>query len=84
MALVDSEERAAAASFTTAPRALAAAFSPMISGALLSASVAGWPFAVGGALKIAYDLLLIRGFRGLEPAAEEPAPTPPAGPAAAP
>lgn len=71
MALVGREERAAAASFTTAPRALAAAVSPMISGLLLSASVAGWPFAVGGALKIVYDILLIRGFRELEPVAEE-------------
>jgi MFS family permease len=63
MAVVRSEERAAAASVTNVPRSLAAAASPSLAGALLSASPFGWPLVAGGALKIVYDLLLLAAFR---------------------
>lgn len=66
MALVPPEERAAAASVTNVPRALAAGLAPLAAGALLDASDVGWPLVVGGALKIAYDLLLLARFRGVE------------------
>lgn len=63
MTIVPPEERAAAASVTNVPRSLAAAFAPLLAGAMLSASSFGWPLICGGALKIVYDLLLLRAFR---------------------
>ena len=44
---------------TAVPRSLAAAVSPMLSGALLAISTFGWPLILAGGLKIAYDLLLL-------------------------
>ena len=70
MSVVRPEERAAAASVTNVPRSLATAASPALSGALLAASSFGWPLVAGGLLKIAYDLLLLAGFRH-RPAPEE-------------
>jgi MFS family permease len=66
MRLVPREDRAAAASVTNVPRSLAAALAPLASGALLARSDFGWPLVVGGLLKIAYDLLLLHGFRAAE------------------
>jgi MFS family permease len=63
MSVVRPEERAAAASFTNVPRSLASAASPTFAGALLGASSFGWPLVAAGSLKIAYDLLLLAGFR---------------------
>lgn len=59
MSVVPSSERAAAASVTSVPRSLASAVSPLIAGYLLASSAFGWPLIVAGALKIAYDLLLL-------------------------
>ncbi len=70
MAVVTESERAAAASFTAVPRSLAAAASPAIAGALYAASLQAWPLLICGALKIAYDLLLLRQFRGVKPPEE--------------
>ena len=67
MAIVPPEERAAAASVTNVPRSLASALSPSLSGALLALSSFGWPLVIGGALKIAYDLLLLAQFRNAPP-----------------
>jgi len=72
MAVVPPEERAAAASVTNVPRSLATALAPLLAGALLGYSSFGWPLILGGALKIAYDLLLLARFRAAEPAEEEP------------
>ncbi|WP_119157718.1 MFS transporter [Caldimonas tepidiphila] len=58
MAVVTPAERAAAASFTAVPRSLAAAVSPSISGALLSAGFISAPLVACGVLKIVYDLAL--------------------------
>jgi hypothetical protein len=66
MAVVPPEERAAAASVTNVPRSLTAAISPLIAGSLLQVSTFGWPLVIGGVLKIAYDLMLLAGFRHLQ------------------
>jgi len=63
MAVVPPEERAAAASVTNVPRSLAAGLAPLISGALLAKTNFGWPLIIGGALKAAYDLILLVQFR---------------------
>lgn len=70
MAVVTEAERAAAASFTSVPRSLAAAASPALAGALFAASYRAWPLLICGALKIAYDLLLLIQFRHLKPPEE--------------
>jgi predicted MFS family arabinose efflux permease len=71
MAVVTPPERAAAASLTSVPRSLAAAASPAIAGALFAAGLAAWPLLICGALKIAYDLLLLWAFRHIKPPEEQ-------------
>jgi MFS family permease len=70
MAIVEPEERPAAASVTAVPRSLASAIAPLLSGWLLSVSMFGWPLVIGGLLKIAYDLMLLRGFAKVKPPEE--------------
>jgi MFS family permease len=70
MAVVSEAERPAAASVTSVPRSLAAAASPALAGALFAASLPALPFLLCGALKIAYDLLLLVQFRHLKPPEE--------------
>ena len=70
MAVVTPAERPAAASITAVPRSLAAALSPLASGYLLALTSFGWPLVIGGALKAAYDLLLLARFRRLHPPEE--------------
>jgi MFS family permease len=70
MAVVPPEERAAAASVTNVPRSLAAAFGPLLAGALLARSDFGWPLVVAGVLKAVYDLLLLTQFRSVRPPEE--------------
>jgi predicted MFS family arabinose efflux permease len=65
MGLVPPEERAAAASITNVPRSLASAVSPLIAGALLGAGDFRYALALGGGLKITYDLLLFAQSRAL-------------------
>jgi len=71
MAIVTPAERPAAASVTAVPRSLAAAASPVLAGALFAAGLQVWPLLLCGALKIAYDLLLLSGFRRLRPPEEQ-------------
>ena len=71
MAVVTEVERPAAASFTSVPRSLAAAASPALAGALFAATYRAWPLVICGALKIAYDLLLLIQFRHLKPPEEQ-------------
>ena len=59
MRLVDPDERAAAASVTNVPRSLGAAATPALAGLLLDRSHFGWPLVIAGAMKAAYDLLLL-------------------------
>ena len=70
MAIVTPEERPAAASITAVPRSLASAASPVLAGWMLAASPFGWPLVAAGALKIAYDLLLLVFFRHVRPPEE--------------
>ena len=70
MAIVTPEERPAAASITSVPRSLAAAVSPFLSGYLLGISTFGWPLAIGGGVKIVYDVLLLAKFRKIRPPEE--------------
>ncbi|MEX8517387.1 MAG: MFS transporter [Leptothrix sp. (in: b-proteobacteria)] len=63
MAIVTPAERAAAASFTAVPRSLAAALSPTLSAALMTAGWISLPLIGCGVLKIAYDLALWRAMR---------------------
>lgn len=63
MAVVTPEERAAAASFTAAPRSLAAAASPTLGGLLFSAGWLAAPLVACGVLKIVYDVAIWRAFR---------------------
>jgi MFS family permease len=71
MAIVNPEERPAAASITSVPRSLAAAISPILSGYLLSLSTFGWPLVAGGGVKIVYDVLLLGKFRKIRPPEEK-------------
>ena len=64
MSVVTAPERAAAASFTTVPRSLAAAASPALAGALFAAGWLTAPLLLCGVLKIGYDLALWRACRG--------------------
>ena len=70
MAIVSPEERPAAASITAVPRSLAAAASPFIAGYMLGISTFGWSLAAAGAIKIAYDLMLLAMFRKVRPPEE--------------
>jgi MFS family permease len=70
MAVVSPAERAAAAGITSVPRSLASAVSPLIAGYLLGLSAFGWPLIVAGAVKIAYDLMLLATFRAVRPPEE--------------
>jgi MFS family permease len=70
MAVVTRAERPAAASFTSVPRSLAASISPALAGALFTSAGGAAPLIICGALKITYDLLLLRQFRTIEPPEE--------------
>ena len=66
VSVVDPDERSAASGVTAIARSLGAAFSPALSGILLAVpGLAGAPFVVAGGLKIVYDLMLFRRFRGV-------------------
>ncbi|MHB8834728.1 MAG: MFS transporter [Candidatus Methylomirabilia bacterium] len=71
MAVVDPDERSAAAGVTTIARSVGALVSPGISGALLAVpALMSTPFFFAGTLKIAYDLLLYRAFKERRPPEE--------------
>ena len=70
MAIVQPEERPAAASVTSVPRSLASAAAPLLSGWLLGVSLFGWPLVAAGTLKAVYDLLLLRSFARVRPPEE--------------
>ncbi|MBA2675125.1 MFS transporter [Ramlibacter sp.] len=70
MAIVQPEERAAAASVTSVPRSFASAVSPALAGWMLTASSFGWPLVVGGVLKVVYDLMLLVMFEKVKPPEE--------------
>lgn len=64
MAVVDPDERSAAAGVTGIARSIGAAMSPLAAAPLIGGvALAGLPFILAGGLKIVYDVLLFRGFR---------------------
>ena len=66
MAVVDPDERSAAAGVTGIARSIGASLSPLAAAPLIGGvALAGAPFVLAGGLKIVYDLLLYRSFRGL-------------------
>ncbi len=70
VAVVEPEERVAATGVTSIARTTAQAFGPIIAGAALSVARFGFPFFVGGGLKIVYDVALYFSFRGHKPPEE--------------
>jgi MFS family permease len=68
MAVVDPDERSAAAGVTGIARTTGAAISPAIASVMVAnGGYAAVPFYLAGGLKIVYDLLMYRGFRNLRP-----------------
>jgi MFS family permease len=70
MAIVDPAERTATAGITNVARSVATTISPPIAGYALSITAMAVPFLLAGGLKIVYDLLLWRAFRGIHPPEE--------------
>lgn len=71
LAVVDPDERSAAAGITGIARTVGAAVAPLAAGPLYaSAALASLPFLLAGGLKAAYDLALWRSFRRLRPPEE--------------
>src|SRR5215204_4772742 len=70
VAVVNPDERTAAASVTNASRTVAQAVSPALAGALLQSLALGAPFILAGALKGIYDLGLLAAFRNVKPKEE--------------
>jgi MFS family permease len=71
VAVVDPEERVAAAGVTNIARNVAQAITPLIAGAAMQVVGLGAPFLLGGGLKIVYDLLLFAMFRDVRPPEED-------------
>src|SRR5207237_13105 len=71
VAVVDPDERSAAAGVTGVARSTGAALSPSLAGVLLASPVlnSGLLFVAGGAVKLIYDGLLFLWFRGVRPPA---------------
>jgi MFS family permease len=75
MAVVRPDERPAAASITAVPKPFAWAAGSLISGYLLTLSPFGWPLLIGGAVKAAYDLILLARFQKVKPPEEMEVPS---------
>jgi MFS family permease len=72
MAVVSPEERSGAAGITGIARTTGASLSPVATGPLLAnAALIDVPFFLSGGIKIVYDLLLYRSFRGIRPSEEK-------------
>jgi hypothetical protein len=73
-AVVDADERSAAAGVTGVARTAGASLAPVIAGLLLGRpGLSGIPFVIAGGLKLIYDAALYRLFRHLKPPEERPA-----------
>jgi MFS family permease len=70
MAIVEPDERAAAAGLLSVSRNTGAALAPLFTGAILASPVYGWPFLLAGGLKVVYDLLIFAVFRKVKPPEE--------------
>jgi MFS family permease len=70
MAVVDPDERTAAAGITNVARTAASALAPALSGAALGVGGFGLPFFIAGGLKVLYDGLIYATFRNVHPPEE--------------
>ena len=70
LAVVEPDERTFASGVTNLVRLGAWAVAPVFAGALMNGDSMYIPLVVGAAMKIAYDLLLWRAFRGVRPPEE--------------
>ena len=71
MAVVDPDERSAAAGVTGVARSIGAMLAPSLAGKLLAnPATASSIFFIGGGMKIIYDLLLYRSFTAVKPPEE--------------
>jgi MFS family permease len=71
MAVVDADERAAAAGVLSVSRNAGAAVAPLFTGAILAAPALGLPFLLAGGIKIVYDLWIFAVFRHVKPPEEK-------------
>ncbi|MCA9820942.1 MAG: MFS transporter, partial [Nitrosarchaeum sp.] len=67
VAVVDEDERIAAAGITNTSRNIAQAVSPSITGIIIQSLWISAPFVIGGILKIVYDIGVYIGFRKIKP-----------------
>jgi MFS family permease len=70
MAVVDPDERTAAAGITNSARTAASALAPALSGAAIGVGAVGLPFFIAGGLKLLYDGLIYVTFRDVHPPEE--------------
>jgi hypothetical protein len=70
LAVVRPEERTIASGITNLVRLGAWAIAPAFAGALMIGESLYLPLVIGAAMKIAYDLMLWRAFRGIKPPEE--------------
>ena len=72
MAIVEPDERSAAAGVTAIGRSIGVSASPLLAAPLIvgSAALAGLPFVISGVLKIVYDVALWHRFRVVRPPEE--------------
>jgi MFS family permease len=70
IAVVDPDERSAAAGITGIARTIGAAAAQLFAAPLYASAYAAAPFVVAGGLKIVYDLLLYREFKQVAPPEE--------------
>ena len=70
MAVVDADERAAAAGVLSVARNAGAAVAPLFTGAILTVPALGLPFLLAGGIKVIYDLWIFAVFRHVKPPEE--------------
>jgi predicted MFS family arabinose efflux permease len=66
-AMVDPDERIAAAAYTNSARYAARPLGPVVAGSLMQKIALSAPFLAAGGIKIAYDVALLFRFRGVVP-----------------
>ncbi|HEV2493863.1 MAG TPA: MFS transporter [Terriglobia bacterium] len=71
MAVVQPHERTFASGVSNLTRSVARALTPSVAGYLMQSLSLAAPLYLGGGLKIVYDLLIYRAFRGLKPPEEQ-------------
>jgi len=70
VAVVEENERTAAAGITNTSRNIAQSISPSITGAIIQSLWLSAPFVIGGMLKIVYDIGIFINFRKIKPSHE--------------